>query len=280
MRRTARHPERGGRGPGRVAAADLAPRLSDRDHAVLELVGAHRFLTTRQLYAFTFQPSPSTTSESTARVCRRVLLRLERWGLLQRPVRRIGGLQAGSASSVWMLTTAGQRLRNQRRGLGAVGRVREPGEGFVRHYLAIAETHLALIEAARAKRLELLRVQIEPASWRCYTGPAGSSLVLKPDLYAVTATGAYEDHWFCEIDRGTESLPTLIKQCRQYEAYRRSGREQADSGLFPLVLWVVPDEPRAAKLRHALQTSRELDAGLFRITTPQRLIEAVTGGGQ
>jgi hypothetical protein len=205
---------------------------------------------------------------------------LENWGLLQRPVRRIGGLQAGSASSVWMLTTAGQRLRNQRSGLGAVGRVREPGEGFVRHYLAIANAHLALIEAQRAKRLELLDVQIEPAAWRGYTGPTGTPITLKPDLYAVTATGDYEDHWFMEVDRATESIPTLIKQCRQYETYRRSGAEQADSGLFPLVLWVVPDEPRAAKLRQALDASRDLDSALFRITTPDRFIAVVTGGGQ
>jgi hypothetical protein len=249
---------------GRQSAGGLgdlggyARRLSERDYAVLDVVGAHRFLTTRQLHAFTFQPSHPSTSESTERVCRRVLMRLENWGLLQRPVRRIGGLEAGSASSVWMLTTAGQRLRNQRSGLGAVGRIREPGEGFVRHYLAIADSHLALIQAQRAKRLELLDVQIEPAAWRGYTGPTGTPVTLKPDLYAVTATGEYEDHWFMEVDRATESIPTLIKQCRQYEAYRRSGAEQADSGLFPLVLWVV----------------------LFRITTPERFIAVVTGVGQ
>jgi hypothetical protein len=256
---------------------ELARRLSERDWAVLELVGSHRFLTTRQLHAFTFADHHSS-SESAARVCRRVLLRLEESGLLQRPVRRIGGLEAGSASSIWMLTTTGVRLRNLRAGLGAVGRLREPGEGFVRHYLAIADTHLALLQATRAKRLELLTVEIEPAAWRSYTGPSGQPAVLKPDLYAVTATGEFEDHWFIEVDRATESIPTLIKQCRQYEAYRRAGAEQADSGLFPLVLWVVPDELRAAKVRQALAAARELDDALFRITTPDQIIATITGG--
>jgi len=256
----------------------LAGRLSDRDWAVLQLVGSHRFLTTRQLHAFAFDHQ-HTTSESAARVCRRVLLRLESWDLLRRPMRRIGGLEAGSASSVWMLTTTGQRLRNLRAGLGAVGRVREPGEGFVRHYLAIADVHLALVEAARAKRLELIAVQIEPACWRSYTGPSGSLTVLKPDLYAVTASGQFEDHWFIEVDRATESIPILTKQCRQYEAYRRTGAEQADSGLFPLVLWVVPDELRATQLRQALHAARELDPQLFRITVPGQVIATVTGGG-
>jgi hypothetical protein len=207
-------------------------------------------------------------------------MRLEDWGLLQRPVRRIGGLQAGSASSVWMLTSSGQRLRNLCAGLGAVGRIREPGEGFIRHYLAIADTHLTLVEGDRAKQLELLTVEIEPVSWRSYTGLSGGQTVLKPDLYAVTATGDFEDHWFIEVDRATESIPTLIKQCRQYQAYRHTNTEQAERGLFPLVLWVVPNDVRADKLHQALALARDLDIALFRIVTPARLIATITGGAQ
>lgn len=268
------------RGRGAAGLSELARLLSERDHAVLDLIYQHRFLTTRQVQGFHFQTPTHTSNESGSRICRRVLLRLERHGLLERPIRRVGGLQAGSASSVWMLSSMGQRLRNLRHGVGAVGRVREPGERFVRHYLAIADTHLTLIEAARAKRLELLTVQIEPACWRSYTGLGGSTELLKPDLYAVTATGEFEDHWFIEVDRATESIPTLIKQCRQYQAYRHSGTEQAKTGLFPLVLWVVPDELRAAKLHQALALARDLDIALFRITTPDRLIAAIAGGEQ
>jgi hypothetical protein len=272
-------PADGGQGAGSGGLAEQAGRLSARDNAVLDLIGAHRFLTTRHVQAFAFEHQHATPA-SAGRVCRRVLQRLERSGLLQRPIRRIGGLQAGSAASIWMLTTAGQRARNLRQGLGAVGRIREPGEGFIRHYLAIADTHLALVTAARAQQLELLSVQIEPAAWRRYTGPTGQPAVLKPDLRAVTASGQFEDHWFIEVDRATESLPTLITQCRQYETYHRSGQEQAATGLFPLVLWIVPDHARATKLRNALEASRDLDQQLFRITTPDRLIALVTGAEQ
>jgi hypothetical protein len=264
------------RGRGAAGLSELARLLSDRDLAVLDLIAEHRFLTTSQVHAFCFHTH--TTNESGSRICRRVLLRLEQHGLLERPIRRVGGLQAGSVSSVWMLSSTGQRLRNLRDGIGDVGRVREPGDRFVQHYLAIADTHLALIEAERIKRLELVTVQIEPAAWRSYTGLGGSSELLKPDLYAVTASGQYEDHWFIEVDRATESLPTLIRQCRQYEAYRRTGTEQTSRGLFPLVLWVVPDQLRAAKLRDRLAASRDLDVELFRITTPEELIPVVTGG--
>jgi Replication-relaxation len=266
------------RGRGVAGLSELVRLLSDRDLAVLDLLAHHRFLTTRQIQAFCFHSHTTTTSGG--RICRRVLLRLERHGLVERPIRRVGGLQAGSASSVWMLSSMGQRLRSLRDGTGAVGRMREPGERFVRHYLAIADTHLALIQAQRAKQLELLTVQIEPACWRPYTGLGGSAELLKPDLYAVTASGEFEDHWFIEVDRATESLPTLIRQCRQYEAYRRAGAEQTERGIFPLVLWVVPDEPRAAKLRLALASTRDIDSQLFRITTPDQVIAAITGGEQ
>jgi hypothetical protein len=275
MRRIAGTPERR-RGPGAAGLGELTERLAKRDQAVLEAIGNHRFLTTKQVQSLCFHHH--TTTDSAARICRRVLHRLEGWLLIERPIRRVGGLMAGSASSIWMLTSTGQRLRNLRAGLGAVGRVREPGEGFIRHYLAIADTHLALIAAQRAKQLELLTVQIEPACWRRYTGPTGSSAVLKPDLYAVTAAGEFEDHWFIEVDRATESIPTLIKQCRQYEAYRRTGSEQAETELFPLVLWVVPDELRADRLRDRLAASRDLEPALFRITTPEQLVHAITGG--
>jgi len=264
------------RGRGAAGLTELAGLLSERDQAVLQAIAVHRYFTTRQVERLLF--SNHATPESGARCCRRVLARLERWKLVERPIRRVGGLQAGAASSIWMLSSAAQRLRNLQAGRGAVGRVREPGERFIQHYLAIGDAHLALVAATRAGRLDLLTVQIEPQCWRTYTGLAGQRDVLKPDLFAVTASGEFEDHWFIEIDRATESLPTVLKQCQQYEAYRRSGSEQAATGLFPRVLWVVPDDRRAAQLRAALTRARTFDRDLFKVTTAAELITAVTGG--
>jgi Replication-relaxation len=264
------------RGRGAAGLTELAGLLSERDQAVLQGIAEHRYFTTRQVEQLLF--ANHSTPDSGARCCRRVLSRLERWGLLERPIRRVGGLQAGSASSIWMLSSAGQRLRNLQAGRGAVGRVREPGERFIQHYLAIGDAHLALVSAARIGRLELLTVQIEPQCWRSYTGLGGQREVLKPDLFAVTASGEFEDHWFIEIDRATESLPVLIRQCQQYESYRRSGIEQASTGLFPRVLWVVPDNNRVAQLRAALAGARTFDRDLFQVTTPDELIDHMTGG--
>lgn len=270
-------PERG-RGPGLVGLTELNRLLSDRDWLVLDLLADHRFLTTRHIEQFIF--TNHKTPISAARTSRRVLARLDGWNLIERPIRRVGGLHAGSSSSIWMLTSIGQRLRSLRAGIGAVGRVREPGERFIAHYLAIADTHLALVTGQRAGHLDLLEVRIEPACWRTYTGLGGSREVLKPDMFAVTAGGEFQDHWFIEVDRATESIPTLLKQCQQYETYRRHGSEQADRGVFPLVLWIVPDATRATKLTTALSTARGLDPQLYRVETPDTFIELVIGGAQ
>lgn len=264
------------RGRGAAGLSELAGLLSERDQAVLEAIAEHRFCTTKQVERLLF--ANHVTPDSGARCCRRVLSRLERWRVIERPIRRVGGLQAGSASSIWMLSSTGQRLRNLRAGRGAIGRVREPGERFIRHYLAIGDAHLELVTAARAGLVELLSVQIEPTCWRSYSSLSGSRETLKPDLFAVTGSGEYEDHWFIEIDRATESLPVLIRQCQQYETYRRSGVEQAASGVFPRVIWVVPDEAREAQLRAAVARTRSLDNGLFIVTTPAQFIRVITGG--
>ena len=264
------------RGRGAAGLSELAGLLSERDQAVLEAIAEHRFFTTKQVERLLF--ANHSTPDSGARCCRRMLAKLERWGLIERPIRRVGGLQAGSAASIWMLSSAGQRLRNLRAGRGAIGRVRKPGERFIRHYLAIGDAHLELVTTARTGLVELLSVQIEPACWRSYSSLAGSRETLKPDLFAVTGSGEYEDHWFIEIDRATESLPVLIRQCQQYETYRRSGVEQAAGGVFPRVIWVVPDDTRAVRLREAIASTRSLDGDLCIVTTPEAFAQVITGG--
>lgn len=271
--------KRRGRGPGRLGLIEILGRLSPRDISVLDLISDHRFLTTHLVEQFCFHDHQTT--DSGARTARRVLARLERDSLIARPIRRVGGMRGGSGSSIWMLTSSGQRLRGIRAGRGAVGKVRAPGERFIAHYLAIAETRLALVQAERAGELVLLQAQIEPWAWRNFNGLGGSSEVLKPDMAVVTANGSeaeYEDHWFIEVDRGTESLPTLLKQCERYEAYRRSGAAQADLGVFPIIVWVVPDERRANNLSARLKAARGVRVEAYRVTTPDGFVAVITGG--
>lgn len=190
--------------------------------------------------------------------------------------RRVGGIRAGSASYVWMVGSVGERLLRADSDIRI--RRKEPSLHFMRHCLAIADCAITLRSAADHGDFELLTIETEPAIWRRYLSRSGATETLKPDLRVVTVQGDYEDSWFIEIDRATESMPTLIKQCRQYLAYRQTGREQADHDVFPAVLWVLPDERRLARLRDALAAARGFDRSIFRLTTIDRVAEVVAGG--
>ena len=270
--------ERRGRGPGRAGLEELEGLLSPRDHAVIELVADHRFLTTKQIEQFCFFDHKTHTSA--ARSARRVLARLCELQVLDRVERRVGGLAGGSESSIWRLSPLGLRLRALRRGLGTSPRVRTPGERFIAHHLAVAELHLELVKAERRGLLLVSRLSLEPHCWRQFNGLGGIE-TLKPDMAVVVtprSAAEFEDHYFIEVDRATESLPTVLRQCQQYEAYRRTGDAQASDGVFPIVLWVVPNQRRAEQVAEAIERSRSLDAANYRVVMPDEFIDLLVRG--
>lgn len=265
---------------GRVSrgqADRLAASFGERDRGILDSVAAHRFLTTYQIQRLHF--SHHTSPEASSRICRRVLQRLHQLRVLEHLERRVGGVRAGSASYVWRVGLLGDRLLRLDTADQPRRRRKEPSLRHLEHCLAIADSHLMLRDLAASGRFELLQVQTEPRCWRTSDSAGFGNSTLKPDLYAVTASGDYEDHWFCEIDRATESLPTLLRKCAQYEAYRRTGSEQDQHGVFPLVVWVVPDQARADKLQIAVRSSRNLDADLYRVCVPDSFAAVITGAG-
>lgn len=269
----------GQRGAGRRGLNATLRRLSARDIALLDLLAEHRFLTTHHLQTFCFHDH--ATPDSASRTARRVLARLATERLIERPARRVGGLAAGSDAHVWTLTSVGHRLRSLRSGTGSASRVRTPSARFIDHYLAVADVRLELVSAERRRELSLSRMQIEPICWQPYTGLGGSRELLKPDLAVTTSPKHerdFEDHWYVEVDRATESIPTLLRQCRAYEGCRASGVVQDQRDVFPLVVWVVPTERRARNLRNAIDRARGLDTDLYRICTPDQLLPLILGG--
>ncbi|PEG33318.1 hypothetical protein CQY20_31470 [Mycolicibacterium agri] len=113
-------------------------------------------------------------------------------------------------------------------------------------------------------------------------------LTLKADLYVEIATAPdseFVNAWFIEVDLGTETISTLLKKCRDYEAYRRSGIEQADEGGFPLVAWSVTHsdpskgQQRRLALQAAIERDRTLTPELFRIVAPDQLVSLLRVGG-
>ena len=187
-------------------------------------------------------------------------------------------MHAGSRAFVWCLDVVGDRLLRSVTEEPPTSRRRfyEPSTVFLAHALAVAEARVELVEAARTDAFNLEQVQTEPAAWRRYVDRYGQPAVLKPDLAAVTASGAFQDFWLIEVDRGTESVRTLLAKSAQYEEYRRSGREQADHGVFPLVVWVVPDERRRARLEQEVAATRGLDPALYRVVLPDGFAPLIT----
>jgi hypothetical protein len=261
---------------GRRQLVSLATRLSERDRMILASVSAHRFLTTRQVERLHFADHASALTG--ARACRRVLGRLSAWRVLSHLERRIGGVRAGSSGFIWQVGPVGARLLALA-GDDARRSRQEPSLRLTDHYLAVAETHVQLAEATRAERLELLRVQLEPDSWRSFLGVGGERRLLRPDLAIVTASGEFEDHWFLEVDLGTEHPPAIVRKSHLYEAYRASGQEQQRLGIFPRVVWLVPNEPRAERLTAALTRAR-LDPAAYRVVLATDLIAHLQGGAQ
>lgn len=268
----------------RMRAADvsaIAARLSERDLAVMHSVGEHQFLTGHQITALHFHDHSAVSGP---RIARRVLARLRVLRVLGALERTVGGVHAGSSGLIHYVDVVGDQILRGRSGR-TTRRPRDPSARFLAHRLAVADTHIDLLHAHRAGKLEIAECTIEPASWRRYPGSGGATVAVKPDLYAETGAGAALVHaWFIEVDLGTESVPTLLRKCHAYEAYRRSGIEQDRTGGFPIVIWSVThrDPVKAADRRialtQAIQKDRNLPTQLFRITNPQQLIATLHGG--
>jgi hypothetical protein len=254
-------------------ARDLAEDLDARDFAVLGSVVELRFMSGDQIARLHF--------EGQARAARRTLLRLTRLGVLERLPRQVGGVRAGSAGFVYRLGASGQRIALDRGWLGDRKRRRSavPGSLFVGHALAVAELHVRLREAERTGSIELLELRAEPACWRRQAGMNAQASILKPDSFLRLGAGADELVYFIEVDLATEGSRALTNQLRAYVAYHASGREQAEHGVFPKVLWLAPDARRVVTIEACVRRLPRSDRELFAVAEFDQAIVAVTGEG-
>lgn len=248
----------------------LARRLSDRDWAVLHTLARVRLATAFQLERMHF-------AEVSPRQARSALAALAARRLIARLPRQVGGVRAGSAGYVYVLDVAGQRLVRT-----SAARPHRPwavGELFLAHSLEVTELLARLTEAARVRRdVTLTQFGGEPGCWRPFTGAGGARVVLKPDAEVVLASGRYEDRWFIEVDRATESRTALDRKLWRYLDYWQTGREQAATGVFPRVLWVVPDEARHAVMVDAFGRLPAESWPLFAATTSDDAPQRILGG--
>lgn len=249
--------------------AELKRSLSMRDRAVITTLARVRVATSTQLERLHF-------SDVTRRQARSVLASLTDRRLLARLPRRIGGLRAGSAGFVYALDVAGQHLCSP--GQRRPQRPWNVGLPFLRHALCVTELYVRLLEAERAGLLQMADFVTEPRCWRRFPGHGGGRATLKPDAVTTLKLGGYEDRWFLEVDRGTESPATLGRQCDHYRRYWQSGIEQARTEVFPRVLWLVPDERRHDQLVDVLGRQSAETWALFAVATFDTAIKRLLRG--
>jgi len=252
--------------------------LSKRDRNIVRSVDRLRLVTGGQLARLFFAGSPalSGSAASRARSGRRALGRLVLLGLLRRLERRVGGIRAGSDGFIYEVDAAGQRLCAywSGEGLARTRPAHEPAVQFIQHRVAISEVYVRLSEAARDHAFELVSWQSEPAAWRPFLGAIGARQMLKPDAYVVLASGDDELVWFIEVDRGTISTAALRRQLAAYVAYWRGGHP--GEPVMPRVLWLVPDDARAERLRQ-LGADTSTPATLFAVATEATLLDELLG---
>ena len=257
--------------------ANLLMRLSERDVAILESLRSYRLLSTAQVRRLHFAHGHATTAAASGATMR-VLTRLETDNLSRRIGRRVGGVRAGSSGITWQLGATGERLLRTMHGQKHRRRYVEPSPAFIAHTLAIADLAIGLHELQDQGTLELVSLETEPACWRSFVGPHGAVEWLKPDLFVVTASGDFEDHWFLEADLASAHPPMVVRKAKVYQRYAATGAHQARHGLFPAVAWVVPDTARREAVAAALGADRAIQQGLFRVVTTGEFSGLITSG--
>lgn len=264
--------------PQLVALADAMP---PHERQIVETVARLSLVSGRQLSDLFYlsDSSVSGLSSAHARRVRRVLARLVQQRVLERLERRRGGVGGGSSAWVYALGPAGRRLVTYWAGEG-LPRSRgahEPGATWTAHTLAVSELYVRLRAAERAGLMELLAFDAEPACWRPYTRLGGVAGVLKPDAFVRLGIGDYEDHLWVEMDLGTEHRGQLTRQHHAYNEYFRAGVEQAKTGVFPSVLWLVPDARRAALLTDIQRGLPARARRLFTVATSEQALAVLCG---
>jgi hypothetical protein len=211
----------------------------------------------------------------------RRMARLDLQGLVERRVlarlgRSVGGRRAGSEGWTYAMDVAGKRLLrpDQRRQWEPW----TPDSHHLRHALAVSEMYVQLRELKDQGGIDLEHFDAEPTCWRFFHGPGGAPVVLKPDAYVATATKEYLDSWFIELDRATEPMTIIVSKAKTYCRYWQSGREQMTEGVFPTVLFVVPDDNRRAQLLDTLSQLPAEHWQLFQVTTADSAVQSMASG--
>lgn len=237
--------------------------LYERDLAVLRSLYHLRLLSPRHLQRLHVVDGAVSARTRRAQL---LLKRLHDLGLVVRLSRVVGGVRAGSAGYIYGLSGLGQAVLDVNSPYGRRRRrTWETKPYFQDHMLAVAELYVGLAEVERRSNAELLTFDGEPRCWRHFTGSGGELVVLKPDAYVRVGIGDLERSAFIEVELSPKSDPTIRQRCQRYIAYWRSATEQRRRGVFPIVLWLVPDEQRYCQLTGVVRKLPAETQALFEV---------------
>ena len=260
----------------------LAHTLSERDKSAIFSLQKCRYLLTGHIRRLHFTDNANPTAA--LRATNRAMQKLKDFGLVEFLERRIGGVRAGSGSYVWTLTESGVNLLHLNdTDYAHRKRSFEPSLNFLKHTLEVNETYIQLMEICQRNHLELLKTELEPECWRGYTGEDGKPASMKPDMFAVTGSGDFEDSWFIEVDMNTESPSVVLEKCRRYAYYCKTGVEQKQHGVFPLVVWLVYSVNRKNKLLQYIADCREISEkskNIFTVIMPNEFEILIRQGAE
>jgi len=254
-----------------------ANTLSDKQIEIVKTIYDCNYILTDQIRRLYFT-GHSTTSSAT-RTTQYNLSRLKQLRLIDTGRRRIGGTRAGSGSYVWYVTSTGEKFLNLIGKNAATLHRRRELNGFnLRHTIALSECYVQLHEICRAEenRPKLTMIQTEPDCWRNYQ-LRGRKIALKPDLAAVTQIDGFEDRWFIEVDLATEGIASILEKCTRYHEYYKTNQEQAQHGVFPITVWIVPNTERKKRLCDAMGRAFKSQK-LFTVICADELESIVCGG--
>ncbi|TFB85827.1 hypothetical protein E3O44_12560 [Cryobacterium algoricola] len=187
----------------------------------------------------------------------RALDRLVAFRYIKRLERRpIGGNGSGSGQYVYQLGSAGWALS------GREGRY-WPTRSVNHHTIGIADAYLELLYLQHQGRLTIDTVTTEPDTWRVIAGAD-----LRPDLHVeVSDIGRqrYLSLWL-EIDLGTERESAIKDKLARYlHAFENADSETLP--VFPLVVFIAPDDARARWLRSVVERGPKDAQALFLVST-------------
>ncbi|WP_371652893.1 MULTISPECIES: replication-relaxation family protein [unclassified Streptomyces] len=252
----------------------LADTLTDGEEAVLKALAAVHLATAGHVARIVFGARAPATARSLAH---RNLHRLADHGLIRRYRDLSRQRWPGKPGYVYLLTQAGAKLISAAGPGSTHRRDWRPADAFLTHRLAITELYVRLVERARDGTSELLEFKAETDAWRSYRDPMTYRLeYCRPDaLVRLRLNQQPRLNWFIEIDRGTESPKRIAEKCRVYRAYEVTEVEQNKHQVFPGVIFIVPDEARAAAIRRVIAKRPAEDRGLFTVTTDSDAIDAL-----